>query len=268
MVDAKDPTWMTSYTDGWDVTRGPALYLAGNYSGRPYVMFDPHVSSFTALTKGTISLFFKQDTMAELDPDPTTVANRQTIFSVSDNTEGSVEYNIFCNFGVLKAVTRGGTGNFSLASGPDLSGEDVGIIDGKWHHAALTVDETGQVILYLDGVAVDSATGANFLNNVPTSNTMSLGVNKDSSSADQWGFGGLLDEVRIYDDALTAEEVKALIPQVGEFTETLDSTMVVENGATDTIDVVLNAAPLANVTVTLDPNSQLDLGLERVSPRI
>ena len=82
----------------------------------------------------------------------------------------------------------------------------------SWHHAALTVDGSGNAILYLDGAQVATAMGANFLDNVANATSMAIGINDDSGGGRQWGFDGLLSDVRVYDGALSAVEIDGLIP--------------------------------------------------------
>lgn len=72
------------------------------------------------------------------------------------------------------------------------------VLDDEWHHVALTSD--GKVTtLYMDGKSVDSR-AVSFPVLVG-----SLGVQEDSASV----FGGLIDEVRIWTNALPEETLKA-----------------------------------------------------------
>jgi hypothetical protein len=206
-ADIDDPTWETD-----------AARFDGTYFNKQHVNLDVHVSTFGALTQGTIAAWFKKDTMAESDPAPVHVNNNQVIFSISDSTAASCEFILFAEQGALKVMSRGGTGNISMVSGPNLAGEDVGVTDGNWHHAALTVDASGNAVLYLDGSPVANAAAANFLNNVSsgsyTADTMAIGVNDDSGTGKQWGFDGLLKDVRVYDNPLSSQEIAILaIPE-------------------------------------------------------
>jgi len=260
--DMFDPIWVASSMDAFGLTRGPVLEFDGTYFLKRYVNLDIYAPIFSSsLTKGTVSAFFKKDTMAwSPEPKPEHVNNNQVIFSISDNTQASAELVLYCENGVLKSMSRGGTGNFAMASGANIDGEDVGVTDGSWHHAALTVDGSGNAILYLDGVAVDTDMGANFLDNVANPTSMAIANNDDSGGGRQWAFDGVLSDVRVYDDALSATEIEELIPIVGTITETGGSTEVTEGGATDTFDIVLNKAPSATVTVAIDPGPLFDVG--------
>jgi len=84
--------------------------------------------------------------------------------------------------------------------------------DGEWHHGALTVVEGAslrvpQTMLYIDGQADGINSGSDNVYNVTADADVNIG--QRASHADRW-FPGLLDEVRIYDRALSAGEVAAL----------------------------------------------------------
>jgi hypothetical protein len=84
--------------------------------------------------------------------------------------------------------------------------------DGEWHHAALVVTEGANLRvpatrLYLDGVEEAITAGSNNAFNLTEGADVSIGRRADNNTR-YWL--GDLDEVRIYDRALTADEVKAL----------------------------------------------------------
>lgn len=73
---------------------------------------------------------------------------------------------------------------------------------GEWHHVAVTFDGTN-LAAYVDGVEVGTAAPASFnLQGVPF--TVAQAHNNENF------FNGILDDVRIYDRALTAAEVQYL----------------------------------------------------------
>ncbi len=86
---------------------------------------------------------------------------------------------------------------FNLA--PDSA--RTGGFDGNWHHYLFTFNGSTKT-LYLDGVSVHSAAAS-----AQSSNSNVLTVGSRSGS---YGFNGSLDEVRIYNRALSAAEVTAL----------------------------------------------------------
>ncbi len=87
------------------------------------------------------------------------------------------------------------------------------IIDGQWHHVAGTYDGSGSasgVKLYVDGVLESMIVeqddlGANtILNNAP----LTIGTRKDNTA--DVAFNGLIDEVEVYNRALTASEIQSI----------------------------------------------------------
>jgi len=88
-------------------------------------------------------------------------------------------------------------GTYTLSLGPD---------DGKWHHIAATYDGATFAI-YVDGKleASEVSTG----NMAVSTYNVCIG---DNSGATGRYWNGLIDDVRIYKQALTAAEIKVLLP--------------------------------------------------------
>ncbi len=78
---------------------------------------------------------------------------------------------------------------------------------GSWHHLVLTKSGT-QVTLYLDGV-LDGQQSITTGQNV-TNKDMFIGYNGDPIEHNGEPFGGKVDDIRIYDRALSYDEVKEL----------------------------------------------------------
>ena len=74
-------------------------------------------------------------------------------------------------------------------------GSQTNVIDGKWHHVAMTYDKTAAK-LYIDGKVEDE--GA--LSEIPTANEAPLRIGP--------GMDGLIDELQILSVALSAEEIQ------------------------------------------------------------
>ncbi|MCP4613538.1 MAG: LamG domain-containing protein [Planctomycetes bacterium] len=89
---------------------------------------------------------------------------------------------------------------------------DTIVGDGQWHHVALTVEENStisypQVILYVDGEDdTRSGTDVDAFNIVEN---FDLSIARQYNGNNRW-FIGLMDEVRVYDLVLSAEEIQAL----------------------------------------------------------
>ena len=87
---------------------------------------------------------------------------------------------------------------------------------GNWHHVAYTNDTEGNQAIYFDGVLVDGTT--------PGSDSAGTGGAFDTTQ-DLWigtsnnggSLSGLLDDVRVYDELLSAEEIFAIsqVPEPG-----------------------------------------------------
>ena len=102
-----------------------------------------------------------------------------------------------------KLYFQGGDGT----TWPSLNvASDGTLTDTDWHHLAGTFDgTTGR--LYLDGVATGTpdTSGSLVTNNL----NLYIGRNTDPDVATTY-FNGLIDDVRIYNRALSAQEVKQL----------------------------------------------------------
>jgi hypothetical protein len=91
------------------------------------------------------------------------------------------------------------------------------LVDGEWHHVAAVLEDDGspdveEIKLYVDGV-VDE-TGAANPRPVNTASGVELRIAYDLNNTGRT-YQGLMDDVRIYDRALSAEEIQALIENPG-----------------------------------------------------
>lgn len=85
----------------------------------------------------------------------------------------------------------------------------AGLLEGTgWHHVAATFsDSEDTATLYLDGVAVATTTTTDSISYALGSNT-TIGVHGNEDPL--YAFDGMIDDARIYTDALSAEEIGAL----------------------------------------------------------
>jgi hypothetical protein len=204
--------------DGVKMNGGPATGIEGilgeaaefaggaNNGDHQFIDLGAHTSTLGALTEGTIAAWVKPD-MEGLTSDVL------TIFSASDIDAPSVEARWFVSnggsFGTGNLVygTRG-----SSADGTAFS-TGTNLMDGLWHHVAVTVADDNTVSLYIDGDAVGGGV-AGFFADLSAVNGMAIGRNKDNTAGGgQWFYDGLIDDVRIYDKAMTATEIQALVPE-------------------------------------------------------
>lgn len=81
----------------------------------------------------------------------------------------------------------------------------------EWHHYALTVD-SGYIKLFIDGVEVNSTVNVQLGDYVTSVDYVTIGRTRYSGRNTGF-FNGVIDDVRIYDHALDADEVMALVPE-------------------------------------------------------
>jgi len=79
------------------------------------------------------------------------------------------------------------------------------LVTGQWYHIGITVDASGNYIFYLNGNSDGS--GASTL---PANTTESFKIGAYGASGGLGRFDGLIDEVRIYNRALSANEISRL----------------------------------------------------------
>ena len=83
----------------------------------------------------------------------------------------------------------------------------INVQDNQWHHVAGTMRQSGSdyiYSIYVDGKLDNTATNATGL--TATENGWAIGARYDGT----WGYQGLVEDVRIYDRALSASEIQAI----------------------------------------------------------
>jgi len=103
-------------------------------------------------------------------------------------------------------------------AGGNIQGK-TNIADGKWHHVAVTVRENStisypQVILYLDGNDDTRPTTDPDPFNITAAGDVRIG---SRPAGDDRFFSGQIDDLRIYDRALTQEEIAWLAGRIESF---------------------------------------------------
>ncbi|MFT7629918.1 MAG: VCBS repeat-containing protein [Mariniblastus sp.] len=216
-----------------------------------YVDLTSHVADFSGFTKGTIAAFVKTSDShgAFLAANDSGDSNSAVIFYV---------WNGYLAFSVSEA------GSYSLDVVTNTS-----INDDAWHHVAVTVDSSGNK-LFIDGVQQTSLTyydgnssSQEFFSDVSNLDFMAVGSARYSSSLDEQ-LDGLIDDVRVYDRALTSSDISELNannhapvimegPDTAGLTET-DAGLTDSGTLTvtdiDTTDIVTAAVDSVGVTGT------------------
>lgn len=110
-------------------------------------------------------------------------------------------------FGVMRGIGQelcwAGATHICDESAP--ASQQLGV--GKWYHVAATFDDTSdQVKLYLDGVEVFATTSTTDLNG-----TGEIALGRHSQWGSDWSNNAVLDDIRIYNRALSAAEIAALV---------------------------------------------------------
>jgi len=90
--------------------------------------------------------------------------------------------------------------------------------DDEWHHVAIVLEDDGspdvsETKLYVDGVP--DATGDVADEPINTLEAMDVTIGQNPHASNRW-FDGLLDEVRIYEKALTEGEIQTVMEGAGE----------------------------------------------------
>jgi hypothetical protein len=88
------------------------------------------------------------------------------------------------------------------------------VTDGSWHHIVGVHDEGGNVSIYVDGAMEDSDTDHG-LGDPPSGTPLIFGGCWDGSTVIEH-YNGLIDDVQIYNNALTGDEVRYLYANPGK----------------------------------------------------
>ncbi|MBT3297238.1 MAG: hypothetical protein HN919_21785 [Verrucomicrobia bacterium] len=140
----------------------------------------------TANTRNTIA-FWGNSSTAQANGFRTTAVGEA---GIADNGTGGL-----LDFG------WGGSYDYGVGAGGTPPGT---IYDGQWHHVAVTYDSTASIKrLYFDGVELGTGKVISDLN-VAAAN---FGIGSRTGNDD---FTGLMDDVRVYDTALSGLEIAAL----------------------------------------------------------
>ena len=239
-----------AFVDGTDATDivGPAkLSLDGSID---YVDLSAHKANFEGLSQGTVAVWVK-----------TTDGNGQ-LFSLSDTADNDSH----------AALWIKGSGRLSFEvweNNSKILGVDsvTAINDGQWHHVAVTVDASGNT-LYIDGVQASvtysqgNSSATAFYDDVTGIDVMQIGRNSNSGGGRLY-YTGLIDDVRVYNRALTSGDMSELYA-TGNYAPVIsnlsgdslaysegDGAVVFEQGGNATVSDV-NSADFNTGTLTVD----------------
>jgi parallel beta-helix repeat protein len=163
-----------------------------------YVNFDAHIGDYQNLSTGTISIWIKKDS----------TGSAGGFFCASDGGDvySSLYFEKLGNEKIKVRISENDTSRLYWVSNDTLP--------AGWHHFAYVTNSSGQWI-YLDGepmtgtYTVGSASTNAFFDYVTQQDTLRIGhIYRHSEAVSPWD--GLIDDVRIYNRALSAEEIELI----------------------------------------------------------
>ena len=88
--------------------------------------------------------------------------------------------------------------------------------DNTWHHVAAVRDtQTDKLYIYLDGNSDATPVADTTLTTLATNEPFGVGHRVSTMPSGDKYFGGLIDDVRIYNHALSQAEIQEIIPEPG-----------------------------------------------------
>jgi autotransporter-associated beta strand protein len=146
-------------------------------------------------------------------------ANGYTVFYLGDGTDAGS--------GGIPSSVRWGGGFFQGSTSA------TSVANGAWHQVTY-VNSAGNYAIYVDGVAQPLSSGNSSFGNADLGSIVRLGVTTNSVSSDGTvNFNGLLDNVQIYNQPLTASQVSSLYQGSQSFSSLPTATNVtIASGAT------------------------------------
>ena len=180
-------TNMDSATDWVPGKRGKALDFDGS---NDYVTMGNITADDFGTGPMSVSVWFKTSSVGYQEP-------------VDNKTAGTnlAGFNLYMNTGSNKMT-------FRIADGTNqrsISGITA-VDNNQWHHA-VGVRNGDTITIYIDGVQEGTATGVSAYN---ISNATTFFVGAYGTGAGQANWNGLIDDVRVYNRALSATEIQAL----------------------------------------------------------
>ncbi|MFO0701136.1 MAG: DUF4347 domain-containing protein, partial [Nitrospira sp.] len=161
-----------------------------------YVNLTARLSSFSSLSQGTIATWVKF-----------TGTGMQTIYNIGDGASNQNWVFFYVENGNLRAEVE-------VNNSPQLRVvSNATINDGNWHHVAFTVNSSGNA-LYIDGQVaarsyeVGSSSTTTFISSINNEATAEIGAFNDGAINGE--LNGQLDDVRIYNRALSATDIGQL----------------------------------------------------------
>lgn len=185
---------------------GAPKQVAGKFGGAFKFSGNPDVIDIGSPANG--SLDFGEDTdfsmMAwiKVDKPPELDGAQSTIISKGDGGNNArILWKIITTQVNVTIANEAGAGpKLVLASVKE-------VVDGKWHHVLFVSDRSDATRIYIDG-KFDAEGGETEGTDITTESRMYIGASVRIGEATRRYFEGLIDEVGIYDRALTEDEIE------------------------------------------------------------
>jgi hypothetical protein len=192
------PTWTTSGKFN------SAIDFDNSANGNRHLLFAN--DAFDGQTEGSVSLWFKPDDTGD---------DEQTLFAVADGTAttNAIEIMYKRSTDTIKIWTGGCDTGLDIEATATVPGNQT-----DWHHVVYTVNGSGNTI-YIDGLARTATYATGSSARTCWFDDVDEGTSYYSVACDYWAanqclnselYDGIIDDIQIYSDALTATEVKVL----------------------------------------------------------
>lgn len=181
------------------------------------------------------------------------VAAEKTVTGVTGSHRVMGDNNAWDGDGWGWGIQRDGSILFTKNGIIDASTFDVYVDEDEWTHVAITVSEDDGIIYYVNGEEVEDFLDFDDIIQSPGNNGEDdwWGIARTNlASGDQW-FPGLLDEVRVYSDLLTPDEIAALmVPAQPSALQAGDADMDFDFDQLDLVQVQIAAKYLTGQAAT------------------
>ncbi len=131
-----------------------------------------------------------------------TFAGGQKVFAKADIDTNNTGYGV---------QVMGNALNMKISNGTNSTGLSIeNVSDGNWHHIVFVVDRERNSYGYIDNARADSLSGGIFPGkDLSNQNPLIIGGNLGAAGAEKF-FGGFIDEVHIYNTALSSLEIRQI----------------------------------------------------------
>ncbi len=205
---------------------GAAFYGNGSNSKITFDTNFPQQTSFTISFWLNSSQYNDDHTIFQFEGDSTS-SNSNRIGLAASGTE----------FGFYPHNSSGGAGRTTISTS-----DSSALYNGSWHHVALVIDGTSNTdaTMYIDGVSKTLTTYESYTTTMRMTGDMRIGGRKDDSAGEF--MEGKLDQLRVFQKALTSSEVSTLYAETASTVESLDP---LSEDTTDTLQVLGDSSCIA-----------------------